>query len=299
GDGGARLAGLEGGAAADVLVVGVRRRRHVGGVVRQGHRRAGGGRQGEVEHHGRAAGVALDHRRVADGDRRQGVVIGDRAGGLRAAEGGSGRVGQVQVERLVRLVGGVAVDQDGDRLRRDAGVEGQRAGGRLVVAAGGGGGPVGGGVVDRDRRGLGLVEADGEGERLGAALALGGQDVGDGDRRGLGVVVVDVAQAEGVVDGGVGRVVQVDGEGLVRLVQGVAVDQDGERLGGLARAEGQGAGGVLVVAAGGGGGAVLCVVTDGHRLGAGLRQGDGERHRRGAAVALGHGRGGVDGDGRQ
>src|SRR5262249_52830363 len=47
------------------------------------------------------------------------------------------------------------------------------------------------------------------------------------------------------------------------------------------------------VAAGGGGADVRGVVTDRHGLTAGLRQGDSERHRRGAAVALHHG-GGAD-----
>src|SRR5262249_24643186 len=140
---------------------------------------------------------------------------------------------------------------------------------------------------------------DRKGQGRGAAVALGDGRIRHGERGGRGVVVVDPAQADGVVDVGVGRVVQGDGEGLVRLVQGVAVDQDAERLLDLAGVEGQGPVGVLVVAAGGGGGAVLGVVTDRDGLAAGLRQADREREGRGAAVALRHGGDGVDRHGGQ
>src|SRR2546422_6240230 len=105
---------------------------------------------------------------------------------------------------------------------------------------------------------------------------------GDG---GLGVVVDDRAQALVVGDGGVGRVGEVDGEGLVGLELRVAVDQDGDGLGGVAGVEGQGAGGALIVAVGDGGRAVGGSEGDGDGLEAGVgrseerRVGEGGRSR--------------------
>src|SRR2546422_194778 len=106
---------------------------------------------------------------------------------------------------------------------------------------------------------------------------------GDG---GLGVVVDDRAQALVVGDGGVGRVGEVDGEGLVGLELRVAVDQDGDGLGGLARVEGQGAGGALIVAVGDGGRAVGGSEGDGDGLEAGVGEADREDVAGGAGVAL-------------
>ena len=54
-------------------------------------------------------------------------------------------------------------------------------------------------------------------------------DVVDRERR-LGVVVGDRAEAAASAIGRVARVAEVDAEGLVDLVQGVAVDRDGDVL---------------------------------------------------------------------
>src|SRR5438445_110335 len=82
------------------------------------------------------------------------------------------------------------------------------------------------------------------------------------------VVVQDRATARAVGDGRVGRAAQVDDEGLVRLGDSVAVDEDSDGLAGLAWSEGQRAARGLVVAAGGSC-AVAGGVADGDRLGAG------------------------------
>src|SRR5205085_1758984 len=79
------------------------------------------------------------------------VVVLDRAGRLRVAEVGVGaRVGDLDVERLVRLLELVAVHRDVDRRHARAGREGERTALREVVT-GRDRGPVGGHVADRDR----------------------------------------------------------------------------------------------------------------------------------------------------
>ena len=98
----------------------------------------------------------------------------------------------------------IAVDKDGERFRRVARSERQRAAGGLVVAVRERGAGVGRGVVDRDRLRAGIRQRDGEDEGRRAAVPLGMTDVVDADRR-LGVVVADRAQAGAVGDGGVGR----------------------------------------------------------------------------------------------
>ena len=90
-------------------------------------------------------------------------------------------------------------------------------------------------------------QADGEGRVDGAGVALGHGHVVDrqGRRR---VVVGDRADALAVGDRGVDRLGQVDEEGLVDLVEHVALDLDGEGLGGLAGGEDERAAGGGVVA---------------------------------------------------
>src|SRR5207342_501677 len=76
------------------------------------------------------------------------IIVGDGADTSTVADGGAvGRTRQIDVEGLVPLDLGVAVDRDRERLRVLVGSEMQRVGSCDVVAVGDSGGPVGGGVV--------------------------------------------------------------------------------------------------------------------------------------------------------
>ena len=139
-------------------------------------------------------------------------------------------VGQVDRERLVRLAGAVAVDDDGHGLRRLAGAEGDRAAVGREVGAGRRRrravvvgvrvvGPevrvaLGRRVVHRDRAVGRGREVQGEREGLGARVPLRRADVVDRDRR---LVVEDRDRAAGVADERVGRAAEDDGEGFGRL----------------------------------------------------------------------------------
>src|SRR5262245_28055156 len=81
-------------------------------------------------------------------------------------------------------------------------------------------------------------------------------------------------KALAVGDGRVGRVAQVDEEGLARLAESVAFDRDGDGLAGLAGGERQRAGGRLVIAAGRGR-PVRRGEVGGHGLAARLREAEG------------------------
>src|SRR5207253_1520883 len=151
-------------------------------------------------------------------------------------------------------------------------------------------------VVDRDRFGAGVGQADGEVERRRASVALRLTDVVDGNAR-LGVVGDDSRVAVAVRDRGAAGAGEVDEEGVAGLEFGVGVDVDGDRLAGRAGREGRRAAGGDVGVVGGGGGAVGSGVVDRDRLGAGVGEADGEGEGRGAAVAL-VGADVVDGDAR-
>src|SRR5262249_18388531 len=134
-----------------------------GGEVERDRQAAARGQRHDERGGGPARRVALDHRDVADRQRRGAVVVEDQdgagAGGDDGRAGGQ-RVGEVDREALVVLDRAVA--DDGDRRRRGrqvAGQDGDGAGGGGVVAGGGGGvvagrGAVHGGEVHRgvDRR---------------------------------------------------------------------------------------------------------------------------------------------------
>src|SRR4029079_7606192 len=79
---------------------------------------------------------------------------------------------------------------------------------------------------------------------------------------------------------------EVDDEGLVGLILGVAVYQDGEGLARLAGGEGDGARPGLVVVVGRRGGAVGGAVVDADGRGAEAGQGDGARQRRRPGITL-------------
>src|SRR5262245_53007131 len=198
------------------------------------------------------------------------IVVEDRAeAALLDEQRIAAEVEQVQVEPLAGFPLVVALDLDGDGLRRFTGGEGQRAGLGGVVLAGLGG-AVHGAVRHRHRLIVGDRERDREGEqgRL-ILLALRLAHSADADTR---LVVRDGGRALTVDDGCVGRVSQVDEEGLVRLGEAVAVDQHGDLPRRLAGRDDQCARGGLVVAAGrrravGGG------VLDGHVLGGWGREG--------------------------
>src|SRR5581483_12080865 len=101
----------------------------------------------------------------ADAEGRLGVVVADGARGLARRDGGADGGGEVDLERLVRLEGGVAVDRHGDRPAGHARGEGQGPAGRLVVVAGRGRRAVRGGVVDGDRAAAGVGEGHRKAER--------------------------------------------------------------------------------------------------------------------------------------
>ena len=110
------------------------------------------------------------------------IIVGDGAETLAVADGGAvGRIRQTDVEGLVRLHLGVAVDRDRDRLRVLVGPEMQRVGGRDIVAVGDSGGPVGGGVV-HIKCCRAAAACDREGRRLRTAVALADRDVIDRNR---------------------------------------------------------------------------------------------------------------------
>src|SRR5207245_1356872 len=109
----------------------------------------------EVERTG--AGVALGSRDVTNRNGWHAVVVGDGAETLSVGDRGVARVGQIDGEGLVGLVGVVAVDLHGDGLDGLAGGEADRARRRRVVR-GSRRSAVVGGVVDRD----GLVRGVGQ-----------------------------------------------------------------------------------------------------------------------------------------
>ena len=148
---GDRLARLPGGerqrAAGDGVVA------FAGGAVLRGPvdgagaARVAGAGDGEVER--RRAAVAFVRRHVVDRQRRRrgadAVVVLDRADAGRVGDRrAAGGVAQRDVERLVGLVGGVAVDVDRDLLARLARGEGNDDGAGAVVVVG-----VVGGLVER------------------------------------------------------------------------------------------------------------------------------------------------------
>src|SRR5262249_44324898 len=151
----------------------------------------------------------------------------------------------------VQLAERVAVDRHRDLLARLAGGEGQAAGGGGVVAAGRGR-AVGGGGVDGDGLTAGGRQRHGERGADAAGVPLGDGHVAD-RQAGHPVVVVDGPRPLGVGEGGVGGAGEVNEEGLVALVGGVAGDLHRDLLARLARGERQRAGGGRVVAAGQGG----------------------------------------------
>src|SRR5262249_35433648 len=109
------------------------------------------------------------------------------------------------------------------------------------------------------------------------------------NRQGGGrVVVEDRPRPRPGGDRRVCRGRQVDGERLVRLERRVAVDGDGERLGGHPGGDGEQRRGDRDVVAGGGRGAGVGRRGEGEGLPADRREGDGEGRRGGAAVPLDH-----------
>src|SRR5207249_950709 len=127
-------------------------------------------------------------------------------------------------------------------------------------------------------------------------VALDHARVVDVGRRG--VVVEDRHYRVPVRDRRVRRAAQIDQDGLVQFVDGVADDRQLEAGDGLARGEREVAKDVDVVAGGAGRGrrAVRGLVVDGHRLAAGGGQVGVDVDRAEAVVAL-HGRQVADRDG--
>src|SRR6185503_6529791 len=296
------LVGLDGGVAADRHrhrprgdAHGEGQRAGGGDVVAGGGGRAVGGSEGHRDHlpaHGgqgdgevevEDTAVPLTVRDVVDGQGGAGVVVLDRALPLAVGHGGVPVVGEVHEERLVRLVEQVPQDGDVQRLGDRARREGQGPGRGRVVGPGGGG-PVGCAVVHGDGLSARRAERHGEGRDGRGRVALRHHGVADGQRRRR-VVVGDGPHPHPVGDGRVRGVGEVHEEGLVRLVEQVAVHGDADVLRGAAGREGQRPGGGQVVG-GRGRGAVGGGVVHRHLL----AHSGGEAHRegrgRGARVAL-------------
>src|SRR5262249_2678755 len=135
---------------------------------------------------------------------------------------------QVEEERLVGLLLAVAVDDDGDGLRRLAGGEGQRAALGDVVVVAGRGGAVHGAELHRYRLIVGDRERDRQYEqRRLFAVAFLLRHVPDADSR---LVLDDGDDRLAVADPGALGAAEVDEERLVRLARAVAVDRQGDRL---------------------------------------------------------------------
>src|SRR5205085_1951363 len=162
--------------------------------------------------------------------------------------------------------------RDGRAVGRGV-VDAERQGGRPGERHGERGGAVplvDGDVADAEAGGR-VVVGDGGGARAGGDRGAGGVRQVRGELLGRlvqGVVVSDRPRPRPRRDGGVYRGRQVDGERLVVLERGVAVDRHADRLGGLARGERQGAG-VRRVVGPGRGGAVGGGEVDRDRLPAG------------------------------
>src|SRR5207244_4433393 len=164
-----------------------------------------------------------------DGQCGEGIVVEDGAlaGGI--GQRGVHGVRQVDGERLVVLVGGVAVDRHGDRAGGLSGNQGQGPGGRGVVG-GGHRRAVGGREVHGDGLPAGGGQGYGEAGGGGPRVALGHRGVADG-QRGRGVVVLDGPHTLAVRDGRTaGGPRQVDENGLVGLVHGVPHHRHAEGL---------------------------------------------------------------------
>src|SRR5205823_523601 len=95
---------------------------------------------------------------------------------------------------------------------------------------------VGGGVSDRHRLAARGREADREGQVVRAGIALAGGGIINRDR-GRRVIVDDRADGLPIAEGGVGRGRQVEEERLIRLVEHIAQDRNGDGLGGRAERE--------------------------------------------------------------
>src|SRR5207245_473723 len=133
--------------------------------------------------------------------------------------------------------------------------EGERAGLALIVVIRGRSRSrsraVGGREVDGHRLVAGTGKSDREDELARSGTTLDDRHIRDADLRK--VIIEDGCQALAVRDDRVRRVAEIDYEGLIGLVQRVAVDRDADSLADLAGSEIQPAGLILVIAAGRGG----------------------------------------------
>ena len=177
-----------------------------------------------------------------------GVVVGDRDLTLGVRESRANRAAEVHQERLVRLDGRIAVDDDADRLAGLARCERQAPDRGHVIAARRGR-AVRRRVVHSHRLGSRPGQRHGEHRVRRPGVAFGDADVVDGHRHGGNVVIDDRGSGLRCGDRRVGGVAQAEVEGLVRLIRSVAVDRHGDRLRGLARGEGQRSRGGDVIAA--------------------------------------------------
>src|SRR5205085_1294177 len=153
-------------------------------------------------------------------------VVGDGARGLVIPQDGIGRAVQGDGEGLIRLEGGVPVHEDGDGVRRITRRDARDGTNRYAVA-GRRGGAIGAGVVHRDGLVAGVGQLDREVNRRGAAVALVMGHLFPYTPL-FRAVVGDGARGLVIPQDGIGRAVQGDGEGLIRLEGGVPVHEDGD-----------------------------------------------------------------------
>ena len=213
---------------------------------------------GRYQHRGRQR-----DRRVGDGDRGRAVELRDRQVGRRRRELGDRTRQRDRIADRDRRCGGAGRDED--RVRRAD----------IAVAVG---------ILDVEA----VAAHSGDdaacrdhlaGEQRAVAQAL---NIVDRDR--AGIVVEDRRGRAGGGNDEADRVGQVDDEGLVRLVDPVAVDEDRDRLARLAGRERDGAGLRDIVAACLRG-AVRRGVSDARGTDA-ARAGDGEDRGSGTAIAF-------------
>ena len=152
---------------------------------------------------------------------------------LVGSQGAVGRVAQGDLHRFVRLVYGILDRRQSDGLADVSGDKSQGSRSQGIVGSRTGGGPAGDGVVHGDvpagfrRKGY---DQGGGGGGLGPA----GSRLAERNRGGVVVVLDGVSVGHRGPESDIVRIAQGDLHRLVRFIQFVVLDRDGDGLGGIA-----------------------------------------------------------------
>ena len=203
----------------------------------------------------------------------------------RAAEGEVDRVAEGDLNRLVRLVGSVPRDGQGDIFRGVAGRVGQGAGSQGVVGSPGGGRPAGHGVIHGDGLAGFGVQIHCQQRRTGSLCALG-RSGGEGSRRRIVIVIDGVGVGGDGAQGAAAGTAYGDQHRLRGFVQGVVGDGDGDVPGRVAGRVGQGARSQGVIRPAPGGRTTGHGVVHGHRLAGRRVEGHRQQRRCGRLVPV-------------